>query len=116
MAVLDTHRRRTEAALGDPVAPDEPVFLARGRRLRYEWPRAMLKRHLREAGLPEGLSWHSFRRGGATAHAGAEVNPLTLRQLMRHSDLGTTMKYLRPVVKGGKEAAERLAERVRRSR
>jgi site-specific recombinase XerD len=113
IAVLEAHRRRAEAALDRPVGPDEPVFAFQGRRIRYEKARRMLKRHLRLAELPDDLGWHSFRRGGATAHAAAAVDPLTLRQLLRHADLDTTMGYLRPVARGGRQAAERAARRVR---
>ncbi|HEY3078583.1 MAG TPA: hypothetical protein VGM69_01625 [Chloroflexota bacterium] len=97
---------------GAPVLPDDPVFTFGLRRITYEKARRMLKHHLALAGLPEDLGWHSFRRGGATAHAA--VDPLTLRQLLRHTDLDTTMGYLRPVVRGGREAAERAAAALRR--
>jgi integrase len=73
----------------------------------------VLKRHLKAAGLPDELTWHSFRRGGATAHSAEAVDPFTLQQLMRHSSLAVTESYLRPVVRGGKAAAERLGKRVR---
>jgi integrase len=114
VAVLAAHRVRVEAELGRPVRPDEFVFTRRGRPIDQKAALTALKADLRRAGLPDSIAWHSFRRGGATAHAAAAVDPLTLRQLMRHTDLDTTTAYLRPVVRGGREAAERMAERVRR--
>jgi integrase len=114
VAVLAAHRVRVEAELGRPVAPGEFVFARDGRPIDQKAAWAALKADLARAGLPNSIAWHSFRRGGATAHAAAAVDPLTLRQLMRHTDLDTTALYLRPVVRGGREAAERMAERVRR--
>src|SRR5262245_16332321 len=111
--LLSAHRVREEARLGRAVKPTDPVFAGPHGRWSHEGARGALKRHLRAAGLPEDLSWHSFRRGGATAHSAEEVDPFTLQQLMRHADLATTQSYLRPVVRGGKAAAERLAKRVR---
>ena len=114
MAVLDAHRRRVEEVFG-PVQPDDLVFTLGMRPIGYETGRRHLKADLRRAGLPSELGWHAFRRGGATAHAAAAVDPLTLRQLMRHSELRTTTGYLRPVALGGRAAAERMAEGVRRA-
>jgi integrase len=113
MAVLLKHQLETEHVLGRPVALDEPVFTFRGKRIRYEYARRALKRHLAAAELPDDLGWHSFRRGGATAHASVNTDPLTLRQLMRHTDIAVTQGYLRPVAQGGAAAAERVAARVR---
>jgi integrase len=116
VVLLDAHRRRLELGLGRPVRPDDAVFPGpRGGRWSHEGARQTLKRHLKEARLPADLTWHSFRRGGATAHSAEAIDPFTLQQLMRHTTLGTTEGYLRPVVRGGKEAAERLAKRVRGS-
>jgi integrase len=113
MAVLLHHQLTAEHALGRAVGLDEPVFTWKGRRIKYEMARRTLKRHLAAAGLPDDIGWHSFRRGGATAHASVSTDPLTLRQLMRHTDIAVTQGYIRPVAMGGRAAAERVAARVR---
>lgn len=111
--MLDAHRSRVEAALGRPVRPDEPVFTFRGRRIQYEYARRQLLRLVGLAGIEgAGYGWHSFRQGGATLHADAAVSPLTLQQLMRDTDFGATLKYVRRGVHGGREAAEAAAKRV----
>jgi integrase len=107
---LDGWRRAVEAASGRPVQPDDFVFAgAGGKPIAYDAARWALNRHAAAAGL-EGIGWHSLRRSFATANVASETPALTLRQLMRHSDLRRTMKYIRPVGKADRRAAERLAE------
>jgi integrase len=116
LEALEAHRRRQEHALGRPVAPEDFVFLdAAGRGVRpWAWWRRHLRDDLAAAGLPDhGL--HAFRHGAGWAMAEVEPNPLRIQERMRHRDLKTTQRYLRPVPGAGQETARRVAERVERA-
>lgn len=113
---LGAHRRRQEAALGRPVGPDDFVFLdpSAGHVRPWAWWRRHLRDDLAAAGLPDaGL--HAFRHGAGWAMAEVEPNPLRIQERMRHRDLKTTQRYLRPVPGAGQETARRVAERVERA-
>jgi integrase len=47
---------------------------------------------LKKAGLP-WYGWHGFRRGAASSLFALGVQGKTIQQVLRHSDLQTTMKY-----------------------
>jgi integrase len=68
----------------------------------------ILTRYLKPAAKKigvEGLGWHSFRHSYKSWMAAAQVNPATMKDLMRHSDIATTMdvygKTLTPELRAG---------------
>jgi integrase len=68
----------------------------------------ILTRYLKPAAKKigvEGLGWHSFRHSYKSWMAAAKVNPATMKDLMRHSDIATTMdvygKTLTPELRAG---------------
>lgn len=48
----------------------------------------------RRAGLPEALSFHSLRHGTATALAEAGKSATTIKEVMRHADIQTSLRYV----------------------
>jgi integrase len=116
VAALDAHRRRQEAALGRAVAPGDFVFLdpSAGYVRPWAWWRRKLRDDLGAAGLPDaGL--HALRHGAGWAMAEVEGNPIRIKERMRHRDLKTTERYMRPVPGAGRETAARVADAVERA-
>jgi hypothetical protein len=60
-------------------------------------------------------SRYGLRAGFATGQGAAERPALTLRRLMGHADIRTTLRRRRPVPQAGREHADRFAAGVRRA-
>jgi site-specific recombinase XerD len=82
-------RIRGELALSDPLFASD-----KGKELRYESLRDILRRRAKEAGI-EAPTLHSFRRGFAldSLRNGADV--YSLQRLMGHADLSVLRRYLK---------------------
>ncbi len=110
-----THGKIQEEAKTESSGAELPLFPALLRALKawrrkqdsdHEWvfasPRTggpysdstILTKHLKPAGAKLGISgigWHSIRHSYKSWMAGAKVNPAHMKDLMRHSDISTTM-------------------------
>jgi integrase len=69
------------------ITGEVPITRLRGESLWY-----ILKRRQRQAGL-EGITPHQFRRGCITAMLEAEVDLLTVQELVGHANAVTTARY-----------------------
>lgn len=80
-----------------------------GRSAFYHWLRAFLKRN----GLPH-IDVHSFRRMAASYCLNNQVPLTTIRQMLGHKDLETTMIYLRSLEVNRKTGTQVLSDAYRR--
>lgn len=75
-------------------SPKSPLWQTEnGKRLKPSGLRQILRRRCQKAGIPE-QSAHDFRRAFALQSLRNDINPLILQNLMGHSDLKTTQRYI----------------------
>lgn len=90
--------------LGDPQAPDTPVFALPSRTvLRYN-----LKKWARSAGIAKHVSFHTARHTFATIALTAGVDVYTVSKLLGHRNVNTTQIYAKVVDSRKREAVDML--------
>ncbi len=70
----------------------------------------MVKRYAQEAHLKKKISPHKLRHTFATLALEAGVNPFTLKELLGHSSLNTTLIYTHITPEISRDAVKRVAE------
>jgi|GEM_PF-1166402 len=106
------------------IQPDDPVWTSthpgQGRRgsltnqpLGDDYVNSRFRQICQRAGIEDraGLSLHSFRHSSALHRYALGEDLLSLKRLLRHSNLSTTDKYLRQLAGTSDEGAERLRAR-----
>lgn len=85
-------RRARAFAQGTPTY----VFERRGKKFNSGYVSRKFKKAVRLAGLDEDLHFHSCRHGFGTSLIRANANPVIVKELMGHSELATTLRYVHP--------------------
>lgn len=84
---------------------------------RPRWPWTIQRDHLLPAGLSAGLGpirWHTFRHSHSTLLRSLQVDLKVQQELLRHSDIRTTMNiYTQAVPDAMREANSKVVEMVR---
>lgn len=103
----------------DPVAPVQNcdwLFPSPYGTGRPRWPWTIQRDHLLPAGLRAGLGrigWHSFRHSYSTLLRSLQVDLKVQQELLRHSDIRTTMNiYTQAVPDAMREANSKVGEMV----
>lgn len=87
-----------------------PLFTgAGGERLKYSGLRQIARRRSIDAGLARELPLHSFRRAFALNAVRSGMNVLALKEILGHSSLATTLRYVRLEVSDLQQAHEAAA-------
>jgi integrase/recombinase XerD len=95
MKAIQAYNERGRPFLGGPGTLKSPeLFLNnRGRRLSRQGLHAIIKRYVRQAGLPDDVSAHTLRHSFAThlLEGGADLR--AVQEMLGHADLSTTQIY-----------------------
>lgn len=102
--LADEQRRAKVYAYNDFIFCDEVGNSIAVMRL-YRWFKAALVR----AGLPE-MRWHDLRGSTATVLIEAGVDIETIRRILRHRDIATTLRYIGETPTALRGAADKLGE------
>ena len=95
------------------VGPEDPIFAGRDGKPLCE--NAIVKRHLKPAGLKLGmpwLAWHDLRRTFATLADEEKISIGERKELMGHSRAEMTLYYTHTPTDQARVVLERLAERI----
>lgn len=92
--------------------------LKKGRR--PYWPDMLRKRHLEplaeKLGIPKKIGWHTFRRTYASLLASSGADVKVVQELLRHSNVSTTMNlYAQAYSQDARAAQSKVVEMVVRT-
>jgi site-specific recombinase XerD len=97
-------------------ASEEAFFVSRlGRRLSIRSAERLVQRLRERAGITKGASCHSLRHSTATLSLELGTDLATIAELLRHSSIVTTQRYLHNLDGRRREAVRRLAKSIPRS-
>jgi len=86
------------------------LFEIKGRKISVSTIQKMVKKYAEEAHLKKSVSPHKLRHTFATLALEAGVNPFTLKDLLGHSSLNTTLIYTHITPEVSRDAVKRIAE------
>lgn len=83
------------------------------------WPDTIRQKVLhpaaKRAGINKRIGWHTFRHTYSSLHALLKTPLVVQRELLRHTDIRTTMDYTRTIGSEKREAQLKVAELLRKS-
>jgi len=86
------------------------LFEIKGRKISVSTIQKMVKKYAERAHLKKSVSPHKLRHTFATLALEAGVNPFTLKDLLGHSSLNTTLIYTHITPEVSRDAVKRIAE------
>ena len=109
-AEIAAHERRQDREGMLAAGPDTPIVSATGSWTSPESVSARFGRLAREAGMPEGVSFHSLRHTHASWLLAAGASPNVVQERLGHADVATTLRLYGHVMPGqGEEVAGMFA-------
>ncbi len=129
---IDTHEdqfkiivRKTQQELELPIAEELTEVLEKWRAIkrcpyvfynqltgdRFHDVKAALKKAVKEAGL-SGITWHTFRHTFATRLIARGTDIVTVKELLGHAEIKTTMRYAHTSREAKRNAVTRLGVKV----
>ncbi len=86
------------------------LFERKGNKISISTIQKMIKKYAKKAHLKKNISPHKLRHTFATLALEAGVNPFTLKDLLGHSSLSTTLIYTHITPQISRDAVQRIAE------
>lgn len=88
-------------------SPEKTGLVFKG--LKRSWTQHPMKEWIREAGITQNITFHSYRRTYATLQGAAGTDIRTIQSNMAHKSITTTQRYMKVVDSNKREASNRIS-------